>query len=175
MISPDPKSAHQRASRSRASQSGPSGPCRACADLTLLAVASRTLPEFPWQWSQATTGPWVCGEQVACAFRSRASRGIPSTAVRSGSLPVFPSPWSATTVRWSVPAFLLRMPGGSLPLRRRGLQAHVTCSIRVMGGHGGAHEARNNELHVCARRRVGEAAGSCPLFRRWSRSPSRQR
>ncbi len=43
------------------------------------------------------------------------------------------------------------------------------------GSCGGAHEARNNELHVCARRRVGEAAGSCPLFRRRSRSPSRQR
>ena len=39
-----------------------------------------------------------------------------STAVRSGSLLVFPSPWSATTVRWSVPAFLLRMPGGAPPL-----------------------------------------------------------
>ncbi len=43
------------------------------------------------------------------------------------------------------------------------------------GSRGGVHEARNNELHVCAGRQVGEAAGSCPLFRRRSRSPSRQR
>ena len=37
------------------------------------------------------------------------------------------------------------------------------------GSCGGAHEARKNELHVCVRRRVREAAGSCPLIRR--RSP----
>ncbi len=54
------------------------------------------------------------------------------------ALPVFPSPWSATTVRWSVPVFPLRLPGG-------------------------VRDTRNNECHVCARRRVGEAAGS---FRR---------
>ncbi len=163
---PAPKYARQRASRSRASQSGPSGPCRA-EGFRNSRGCGRRRPQCRGCVEQ---------EQVACAFRSRASGGIPSTAVRSGSLPVFPSPWSATTGRWSVPAFLLRMPGGSLPLRRRGLQAQVTCSVSGMGElRGGAHEARKNELHVCARRRAGEAAGSCPLLRPRSRSPSRQR
>jgi len=68
------------------------------------------------------------------ATRFRASCGSPSAAVRSGfpaaspsrrraqtwcslfvapcALPVFPPPWSGTTVRPSVPAFPLRMPGG---------------------------------------------------------------
>jgi hypothetical protein len=49
------------------------------------------------------------------------------TALRSGTLPEFPSPGTrcsrvatgvATMVRWSVPAFLLRTPGGTPPLRR---------------------------------------------------------
>jgi len=52
------------------------------------------------------------------AFRFRASRGTPSTAVRSGNLLEFPRLRSLTAVPWSVPAFLLQMPGGTPPLRR---------------------------------------------------------
>ena len=54
----------------------------------------------------------TCEGRGHAVLRFRASRGTPTTAVRSGILLEFPSPWSATTVRWSVPAFLLLTPGG---------------------------------------------------------------
>ena len=57
------------------------------------------------------------------ATRFCASCGSPSAAVRSGSLPVFPPPWSGTTVRPSVPAFPLRLPGGAPPLQQSPLVA----------------------------------------------------
>ncbi len=44
--------------------------------------------------------------------------------------------------------------------------ASVSFGFLTRHSLGGAHDARNNEHHVCARRRVSEAAGSCPLLRR---------
>src|SRR5881628_3518042 len=95
------------------------------------------------------------------AFRFRASRGTPSTAVRSGNLLEFPRLRSLTAVPWSVPAFLLQMPGGTPPLRRTSARDRMP-PLRVCGSLGGVRDARNNERHVCARRRVGEPAGSSP-------------
>jgi hypothetical protein len=54
-------------------------------------------------------------------FRFSVSHGTLSTTVRSGSLLGFPRD-QEIAVPWSVPAFLLRMPGGAPPLRRISLR-----------------------------------------------------
>src|SRR5439155_20609855 len=61
----------------------------------------------------------ACGQSLPRLSRHRGPVALVmqwvSTALRSGSLPEFASPWSSTMVRWSVPAFLLRTPGGGPP------------------------------------------------------------
>ncbi len=55
-------------------------------------------------------------------------------------------------------------PSGLYPVEAFGNSFEDSVSFRFPPGQslGGAHGATNKEHHVCARRRVGEAAGSWP-------------
>ncbi len=92
------------------------------------------------------------------ATRFRAACGSPSAAVRSGSLPVFPPPWSGTTVRPSVPAFPLRMPGGAPPLQ----QSPLVAAHRPLKYTGHSRREEKNQ-----RGDGGEVAGVNRAGRSW--------
>ncbi len=115
--------------------------------MTLLPVASRTLPEFPWLWSQVTTVPWVCGaggmrlplpRLWRHPFHSSPERkpsGIPVAVVCDHGAVVstgFPSPdagWvpAVTATRASGACHLLRVNGGaSMGRTKRGITS-FTC------------------------------------------------
>ena len=99
----------------------------------------------------------ACGQSLPRLSRHRGPVALVmrrvSTALRSGSLPEFASPWSSTMVRWSVPAFLLRTPGGAPPPRRMYAPNPATPSLRSTA----ETSCSKFSVFVCGRRGSEEA------------------